>query len=518
MTDNTHDSESIENIEKVSEYLKVIDNNRHMFIMLFKPGCPPCRAAMPEWLKIPKAYKGSDVLRVGEYDLEKLLGIEPRLDVQGFPTFVHLFKNNEPEYYSGERNVDGFTGWIDSIIADEDVKEPIGPFSFVHFGCWNKDGCSGPYSESAVTQVINNLVQTQNDKHDFFVIAGDNYYPKGIKPEGSQENEKRINLEELASGFECLKQLKTKEQSDKLNPDVNVLMGNHDIAVIHNEENDSYYTTIKDKHSEPVRNEFPRDGCIIYDEQKKHNISFDFETPVRMLGEHTVVIFINSSIVHESSKKKDYSCAGDINVDQYSIIKSYYDNYIKIPYNQIVNVIVVGHHPIISDKLKNGSSKVQKFNQQGITLINRLYSMFMVSGRKPVNYYLCADLHFYESGILTITNTDDNSSFQVKQIVSGTGGAELDTPTKPGTLSMQVDNIKLELVSYFAVRSYGYVIVEDADNNGQLNINFNPVHVVPPQTGAGRRRVVGKQKAKSKKKNKTKRKSKQKKRKYTRKT
>lgn len=73
---------------------------------------------------------------------------------------------------------------------------------------------------------------------------------------------------------------------------------------------------------------------------------------------------------------------------------------------------------------------------------------------------------------------DDNSSFQVKQIVSGTGGAELDTPTKPGTISMQVDNMKLELVSYFAVRSYGYVIVEDADNNGQLNINFNPVVVI----------------------------------------
>ena len=33
--------------------------------------------------------------------------------------------------------------------------------SFVHFGCWNKDGCGGSYSESALTQVINNLVQTQ---------------------------------------------------------------------------------------------------------------------------------------------------------------------------------------------------------------------------------------------------------------------------------------------------------------------------------------------------------------------
>jgi hypothetical protein len=114
---DTHD---IERLEKVSEYSKVIENisnNRHMFIMLFMPGCHPCRAAMPEWVKLPKTYKDADVLRVGEYDLEKLQsGIEPRLDVQGFPTFVHLFKNNQPEYYSGERNVDGFTDWMDSII------------------------------------------------------------------------------------------------------------------------------------------------------------------------------------------------------------------------------------------------------------------------------------------------------------------------------------------------------------------------------------------------------------------
>ena len=114
---DTHD---IERLEQVSEYSKVIENisnNRHMFIMLFMPGCHPCRAAMPEWVKLPKTYKDADVLRVGEYDLEKLQsGIEPRLDVQGFPTFVHLFKNNQPEYYSGERNVDGFTDWMDSII------------------------------------------------------------------------------------------------------------------------------------------------------------------------------------------------------------------------------------------------------------------------------------------------------------------------------------------------------------------------------------------------------------------
>jgi len=403
--------------------------------------------------------------------------------------------------------------------------------SFVHFGCWNKDGCGGSYSESALTQVINNLVQTQNGKHDFFVIAGDNYYPKGIKSKVSTEKEKRINLEELESGFECLKQLQTKEQSNNPNPDVNVLMGNHDIAVIRNEENDSYYTTIVNKQSEPVRNEFPRDNCIIYKEQKKHDNSFDFETPVRMLGEHTVVIFINSSVVHESSKKKDYSCAGDHDVDQYSKIKSYYDKYINIPYTKIVNVIVVGHHPIISSKLKKGSRKVQKFNFDGIALIHQLYSMFMESDHTPVNYYLCADLHFYESGTLTITNTNDNSSIEVKQIISGTGGAELDTPNPPGHLSMpdNSNTFELELVTDDVNRSHGYVIVEDVYNDGQLNITFNPVEIdelkEKKQSGAGRRRIIrkktkkikSKKRSKTKRKRKTNRKSKQNKRKYTRK-
>jgi hypothetical protein len=107
----------IEELENVSEYSKVIGNDKHMFIMIFMPGCQPCRNALPEWEKIPKTYKGADVLRVGEYDLEKLQSnINPRLNVQGFPTFVHLFKNNKPEYYSGERTVKSFTKWMDSII------------------------------------------------------------------------------------------------------------------------------------------------------------------------------------------------------------------------------------------------------------------------------------------------------------------------------------------------------------------------------------------------------------------
>ena len=162
----------------------------------------------------------------------------------------------------------------------------------------------------------------------------------------------------------------------------------------------------------------------------------------------------------------------------------------------------------------------------------------MVSGHTPVNYYMCADLHFYESGILTITNTDDNSSFQVKQIISGTGGAELDTPNSPGHLSRSIsmsilDNthtFELELVTYDVNRSHGYVIVEDAHNDGQLNITFNPVEIdelkETKQSDAERKRIIRKKTKKRTKRKHTRKhtrkhksncKSKQKKRNHTRK-
>ena len=59
MTD-THDIEILEQVSEYSEVIGNIGNNKHMFIMIFMPECPPCRAAMPEWVKLPKTYKDAD--------------------------------------------------------------------------------------------------------------------------------------------------------------------------------------------------------------------------------------------------------------------------------------------------------------------------------------------------------------------------------------------------------------------------------------------------------------------------
>jgi hypothetical protein len=361
--------------------------------------------------------------------------------------------------------------------------------SFVHFGCWNKNGCDGPYSNSDLTKVVDNLVQTQNNQHDFFVVAGDNYYAASVKHDTVED--KIVDVDELASGFTCLQKLTSKHHTPSNNnsKDINILMGNHDIVALKNVENDTRYYKKKDGTITPA--EFPTDKCLIYDEQLKHASTFDFTSPARLLGTHTILLFINSSIIHTSSKKKDYSC-GDNTNDQYDNIMKYYEQHLAGRHAPILNIIIIGHHPIFSSKLKNGSHKIQMFNSSGIDLIRRLYAAFTVDGRVPANYYLCADLHFYQTGHLTIIPQNGDPAIQINQVVSGTGGSELDNIVPPGGLAgfLPESDIRFNLVTYQSIRSHGYTIISDPLNNGQLNIEFKPVIT---QTGAGGRTQTRKQ-------------------------
>jgi hypothetical protein len=60
---------------------------------------------------------------------------------------------------------------------------------FIHFGCWNQGVCKkkDPENNTPITRVMRQLettitrVANGNNKYDFIVVAGDNYYPD--KPE-----------------------------------------------------------------------------------------------------------------------------------------------------------------------------------------------------------------------------------------------------------------------------------------------------------------------------------------------
>lgn len=110
---------SIEELESRSEHEKVGNGETHAFIMVFKPGCPPCQAALPEWRKLPTHYKGAKILQVNEQDVDKITDSRSRsLTITGYPTFVYLPKKGEPEYYSNnERTREAFTTWMDTKLG-----------------------------------------------------------------------------------------------------------------------------------------------------------------------------------------------------------------------------------------------------------------------------------------------------------------------------------------------------------------------------------------------------------------
>jgi hypothetical protein len=88
----------------------------------------------------------------------------------------------------------------------------------------------------------------------------------------------------------------------------------------------------------------------------------------------------------------------------------------------IKNVIVVGHHPIMSGKTKVKDDK----RKTKIDCMNLLLEMYYKTIFQPLQekvsnfYYFCADLHLYQTGVIKYND------LLINQYVSGTGGAELD--------------------------------------------------------------------------------------------
>ena len=113
---------------------------------------------------------------------------------------------------------------------------------------------------------------------------------------------------------------------------------------------------------------------------------------------------------------------------------------------RINNILIIGHHPISGYKFKEEKnedglvipahiellSDIIKFN----TVLKEIYR---IAGGNDVNYYyLCADLHMYQEGDISLTTNDSNMI--IKQYIVGTGGTKLDDvipdniefPTMPG--------------------------------------------------------------------------------------
>ena len=79
---------------------------------------------------------------------------------------------------------------------------------FIFFGCWNESLCNpSKPSLSGSSQVFNSLLKRKTNPL-FYIVAGDNYYPRKYKK--TKLKIKEFSDRNFLSGLECLEKLKEK--------------------------------------------------------------------------------------------------------------------------------------------------------------------------------------------------------------------------------------------------------------------------------------------------------------------
>lgn len=309
--------------------------------------------------------------------------------------------------------------------------------SFIHFGCWNNLNIKekeGKIKEIGCLKKVMKLLEANLSGVDFIVIAGDNYYPKKEKTiEG--EKKKRIIPSKLEEGFNLL---------PKEIPIV-MILGNHDLETNLNPEKPKLFIEENPEESK---------SCSILkleNEVKGSNIEYTFFKDL-MMDNGTLVIMIDSDVYSIDAYKflPCYNIFLSQNFESIDNVKEYQYNLIFQKINQynvigsIKNLIIIGHQPITGIKYKDGVKEpplndIPYFKPVLLEIYNLLGS--------EINYfYLCADLHLYQEGLITLKN--ETEQMKIKQFIVGTGGTELDDAVPEDiNFVFSSDTIDYEMIS-----------------------------------------------------------------------
>jgi len=363
--------------------------------------------------------------------------------------------------------------------------------NFIHFGCWNNLNLNKGCLINVMKLLKERLKDIDKPKIDFLTIAGDNYYPKKEKVEGKK---KKIIIPELLNqGFKYL----PKEIP------IYMILGNHDLET--NTGKNNFFINNLDSPEE-------ENNCSIikYEQIAEHeneNIEYSFFKEM-MLENGTLIIMIDTSMysVDVEEYLPCYKFFLQETLDNYNVeeLREYQLSLIIktiTKYNNIKNLILIGHHPIIGLKIKDGKGAHINDIIEFDNVLKEIYSRLMDN----VNYfYLCADVHLYQEGKIVI-KIDETQKMNIQQYIVGTGGTELDTCVGESNIGEKIENERLT-----------YTMTRCQERCGFLEcINTSPIprflfNEIPIEGGKRKRRKAKKSKRKTKRKSKrkTKRKSK----------
>jgi hypothetical protein len=309
---------------------------------------------------------------------------------------------------------------------------------FVTFGCWNcrhkkcKIGSIVPM-DRVVEKIQRDypLNSNGNSPLDYVIVSGDNYYP--LKKDKKNQV---VNTNDLRDGITKLSEL--SPTGDKL--PIYMIRGNHDL------EPNKKYTFEPDQ---------PTNECYIL---KEETAAVETSSKIKyvqqdsfLFGTDTLIILIDTSMYDDEEISTLITCyppgstAESIREQQLAFVNE------KITGFAGKNLIVIGHHPIMTVKQKDAKQKISLM-QPFVDLWSNLTYLLLEKNY----YYLCADLHLYQEGIITLPNGKE-----IHQYVSGTGGAEKDIPPPN-------ENYKVGEVSYKIKRSqntYGFLECTESSND-----------------------------------------------------
>lgn len=303
---------------------------------------------------------------------------------------------------------------------------------FIQFGCWNNLNIK---EKDCKIKEKGCLKESMTMLHDYIhantikriIVSGDNYYPDKQTTEESKKI-KIINTELLTEGFKLL----PKEIP------ITMILGNHDLETNQKNQNGNILEKpykVKENHIET-----PEKGdCKILKTQLESihtntNVEYCFYKD-ELIADHTLVITLDTSI-YDIADREDYlTCYkmflnrthNDLVINTIDDIVKHQASLIEVTMRKkidvkVENIIIVGHHPIIQSKLKKDKPSL-------LSDINLFKNVLLSMYRTGVKYYyLCSDLHLYQTGIVTIA-IDNDIPMIIEQYISGIGGTELDKGT-----------------------------------------------------------------------------------------
>lgn len=289
---------------------------------------------------------------------------------------------------------------------------------FIHFGCWNNLNTKKGKDLGELRNVmrsLNSFVKVPENKPNFIIVAGDNYYPDKTKAEEKKKN--IIYDEKLTEGISLL----------PADIEIDMIFGNHDLET-------NPLPPSKQKLYVENDSTIEQSDCHILTTEvsatnKMPNMNYVFFKKRFIEESRTLILMIDTTL---------YTNDAESNLSRYNVyfekeigrvfqnideIRNYQsDRIMESIAKPMKNLILVGHHPMISYKKKDDVVETSEniltfFSDTLMTILNRL--------KNEVNYYyLCADLHLYQQG--TITFALEGSDVQINQYIVGTGGTKLD--------------------------------------------------------------------------------------------